>query len=407
MGMVNQRSPDGSLSYNIIGYERDPSTGRQIPRYEAVTALSEDAQKLRDSSNAANLNLSNLAVSQSGRLESLLSKPMDMNSVPSRADWSGAKPAEYGADLNAPQYSTQGTALPQYGQGTAAPRLSGIGSSAGLQNSYDVGDSSRYEAALMERMNPQLDRQRQQLDTSLANRGIKVGSEAYTRAIEENSRAANDARMAAILNAGQEQSRVTNLNRDQASFGNSARQQEYANATGATDYGNQNAMKQFELAEDRNRYDDQIKAQNYGLSEEQRRYGDTMAGQRFSDQQAIQGRSDQNANNRFSQIATLLDAQDRSRSGAMQEQYAARNQPINEISALLSGAQVNTPNFQMATPDRMQTTDVAGIAQQGYSNQMQAYQQKMQQQNAMYGGLFGLGSAALMGPFGQKAPTTY
>jgi len=341
IGMVNQRGPDGSLNYNVIGYETDPSTGRQIPRYEAVTSLSADAQKLRDSSNAANLNLSNLAVSQSGRLEGLLAKPMDMNSVPGRADWSGMKPAEYGADLNAPQYAD-------------------YGGDAGLTDTYDVGDSQRYEAALMERMNPQLDRSRQQLETNLANRGIKLGSAAYDRALDESNRSTNDARIAAILNAGQEQSRVAGLNRDQASFGNNARQQTFQNTASTTAANNANRS------------------------------------QSFADQQAIQGRGDQNANNRFSQLASIMDAQDRSRAGSLQEQYAARNQPINEISALLSGAQVNTPNFQLATPDRMATTDVAGIAQQGYANQMQAYQQKMAQQNALYGGLFGLGSAKIL-----------
>jgi len=341
MGMVNQRGPDGSLTYNVIGYQTDPSTGRQIPRYEAVTSLSDDAQRLRDSSNAANLNLSNLAVSQSGRLEDLLSKPMDMNSVPGRADWSGVKPAEYGADLTAPQYQD-------------------YGGDAGLQTSYDVGDSQRYEAALMERMNPQLDRSRQQLETNLANRGIKLGSAAYDRALDESNRSTNDARIAAILNAGQEQSRVAGLNRDRATFGNNARQQTFQNTASTTAANNANRS------------------------------------QGFADQQAIQGRNDVNANNRFSQIATLLDAQDRSRAGALNEAYAARQAPINEISALLSGSQINTPNFQVATPDRMATTDVAGIAQNGYQNQMQAYQQKMAQQNALYGGLFGLGSAKIL-----------
>ena len=344
MGMVNQRGPDGSLSYNIIGYETDPSTGRQIPRYEAVTALSEANQKLRDASNAANLNLSNLAVSQSGRLEGLLSKPMDMNSVPGRADWSGMKPAEYGADLSAPDYQD-------------------FSGDAGLTDTYDVGDTKRYEDALMARMQPQLEQDRQRLETNLANRGIRDGT-ARDRALDEINRSQNDARMAAILNAGQEQTRLAGIARDKATFGNTARQQTFQNTASTTAANNSNRS------------------------------------QGFADRQAIQGRSDANANNRFSQLASILDAQDRSRAGALQEQYAQRNQPINEISALLSGSQVATPNFNIATPDRMQTTDVAGITQQGYANQMAAYQQKMANLNNTIGAISGLGSAFLMGPAG-------
>lgn len=394
MGMVNQRTPDGSLTYNVIGYMTDPSTGRQIPRYEAVTSLSEDAQRLRDASNAANLNLSNLAVSQSGRLEGLLSKPMDMNSVPARADWSGVKPAEYGADLSGPQYQMLDGA-PDYTRAQGGPTYARQTGDAGLTDSYDVGDSTRYEQALMERMNPQLDRSRQQLETNLANRGIKLGSAAYDRALDESNRASNDARIAAILNAGQEQSRVAGLNRDQATFSNNARQQSYANQTGQVGYNNQ--MTAQERADYLSTLDRNNSLESQGLQDRSAIAGFNNAtrGQSFADQQAIQGRADNNANNRFSQVAQLLDAQDRQRSQGMQEQFALRNQPINEISALLSGSQVATPNFGIAQPDRMATTDVAGIAQNDFNNRQANYATRMQGLSDLYGGLFGLAGAGI------------
>lgn len=77
------------------------------------------------------------------------------------------------------------------------------------------------------------------------------------------------------------------------------------------------------------------------------------------------------------------------------EALAQRNQPINEITALLSGSQVSNP-AQMSGPTPQ--TSVAGVDYSGMVNQR--YQSQMAQHNAMMGGLFGLagsiGSAALM-----------
>jgi hypothetical protein len=55
---------------------------------------------------------------------------------------------------------------------------------------------------------------------------------------------------------------------------------------------------------------------------------------------------------------------------------------------------INTPNAP-SFGGNVAGTDVAGITQNGFANQMAGYQQKMQQQNAMMGGLFGLGQAAM------------
>ena len=152
------------------------------------------------------------------------------------------------------------------------------------------------------RLNPQMERARASLETTLANRGIRPGSEAYDRAMRNMGETENDARMQVILNSGQEQSRMAGLD-------SSARAQ------------------------------------------------------------------------------------------LLQERTQAANEPINRLSAILSQTQVNTPQYQTYTPQGMATTDVAGLAQQNFANQQAIYQQKMAQQNALYGGLFGLGATAL-GPGG-------
>lgn len=71
------------------------------------------------------------------------------------------------------------------------------------------------------------------------------------------------------------------------------------------------------------------------------------------------------------------------------ERLRLRNQPINEITALMSGNQVTTPTASPYRGGTIAWTDVAGITQQGFQNQMAGYNQQVAQQNAMLGGIAG------------------
>lgn len=82
-------------------------------------------------------------------------------------------------------------------------------------------------------------------------------------------------------------------------------------------------------------------------------------------------------------------------SQAEQESLAERNQPINEISALLSGTQVNTPTFSGTPQTGVAGTDVAGITQNAYLDANQQAQQSVAANNAMMGGLFSLAGTGL------------
>jgi hypothetical protein len=78
------------------------------------------------------------------------------------------------------------------------------------------------------------------------------------------------------------------------------------------------------------------------------------------------------------------------RGQAFGEALARRNQPINEITALLSGSQVSNPaTMSGPTPQ----TQVAGTDYAGLVNSN--YQAKVANQNALMGGLFGLAGAGI------------
>lgn len=84
------------------------------------------------------------------------------------------------------------------------------------------------------------------------------------------------------------------------------------------------------------------------------------------------------------------------RSQGAQEAMAQRNQPINEISALLSGSQVSNPNFVNANMPTIPTTDNAGLINQNYQQKLAGWQQSQAGMNGILGGMFGLGSSLIM-----------
>jgi len=87
------------------------------------------------------------------------------------------------------------------------------------------------------------------------------------------------------------------------------------------------------------------------------------------------------------------------RQNALQEQSFLRNEPLNTLNAVRTGAQVTGPQFQsmpqqqgVAGPDLLGAANATGQYNQGIYNANQAGQA------GMTGGLFGLGAAALSNP---------
>jgi hypothetical protein len=103
------------------------------------------------------------------------------------------------------------------------------------------------------------------------------------------------------------------------------------------------------------------------------------------------------ANMRESQMSTrdrfMLDSYGQGMNSAM----AQRNQPINEITALLSGSQVSHPSFVNPNTSSIPTTDVAGNINQNYNQKLGIWQQQNANSNALVGGLFGLAAGGLAG----------
>lgn len=87
------------------------------------------------------------------------------------------------------------------------------------------------------------------------------------------------------------------------------------------------------------------------------------------------------------------------RGQAVQEALTERNQPINEITALLSGSQVSQPNFVNTSQPQIPTTDYAGLVNENYNQRLGIAQAENAYNQNLFGGLFGLASGGLAGGY--------
>lgn len=408
-------------------------TGYYVTPQVATQEYSPGEQAVYESGLAARQNLSDLAASQSAFLQDYLGRPMDLSGAPAAGDPS---------QLSMPN-------LPTYERYAAAPELATTFGDAGAINSNyltsfgdagninkefvkqfdDAGeitrtyngdfseDRQRVEDALMERLQPYLDRKQESMRSQLLNSGIRQGSTAYSGAQADFDRAENDARIANILAASEEQSRLVGMERDRAAFENAAQNQDFQQKYTRAAFENQGLN--FENDAQAQEFGQLLSRANFtnqgiqlgNVAQEQRfrqlldraTFGNTATQQNFLNQFNVTGANNQLATQGFQDQTQLMNAelakinaQNNARSQYMQEQYAQRSQPINEIGALLGTGQVQSPSFVNANTPTVPTTDVAGLINENYNQQLQQAQIKSQATQGLLGGLFGLGASALM-----------
>jgi len=290
---------------------------------------------------------------QSGRVGSLLSTPFNPTS--------GAPGAG-----NAWNIMSGLTAKTGYDPGGNIQ--TGLGDAGAITKDYGPGDFSadrqRVEESLYGRLNPQLQKDRSAIEQRLADQGIRYGSQAYASAMDDYNRQSNDARLAVTAQGGQEQQRMMDMAAQRAGFQNAAQQQQYQQNLGAGSFAN------------------------------------AAQAQQNSQNAAQAGFYNAGAAQQTAQAQSGFNAQNAQRNQYLQEQYQQRQQPLNEISALMSGGQVQNPNWLNSPQSQIATTDIGGLINQNFAQQQQNYQTANQNWQSTMGGLLGLGgklgSAAIM-----------
>jgi hypothetical protein len=97
----------------------------------------------------------------------------------------------------------------------------------------------------------------------------------------------------------------------------------------------------------------------------------------------------------FSQGLAGSTFNNQARTQGLQERAYQQNQPLQQLQALLGTGQVGMPTGVQYNPTGVGQTDVLGANALSLNQQNQNYQSRNQQQQALMGGLFQLGGAAI------------
>ena len=338
----NVYSPYGT---QLVSYEGDVPTIRQT--------LTPEAQRTLEAQQALQGNLARLGGTAYTNAFGTLSSPFSFGGPQVQTQFN-----QGGALQNAPSAGQYGLAQ----GGLNAPNLN---SQLDLSNvaKMPVNAGTTGQEAIMRRLEPSLARQRTSTETQLINQGLRPGTEAYDNAARLLGEQENDLRSQAAL-----QGLNLDIGANQQGFGQALQGGQFANAAQLSQFG---AGQQAQQAQN------QAIAQNYGQGMSSAQAQNATEAQRYN--QAMQAAQFGNT------------AQQQALAQALQQ----RQLPLNEISALMSGSQIQNPQFGAYQGQNIAAAPVANAAaQQGAYNQ-NLYNQQVAGQNANTTGLFSLGAAGV------------
>lgn len=404
LGNANQITPQGTVTYTQIGTH--PVTDAQgntyqVPQFQRQVDVTPNQRALLVGQEALQTGLQNAGLTQLNRASGVLNSPFSPSgtvntTAPTTPTLTGPATAGTQATSFAPGQGVQGsvsqTAAPTTFASTQGPQMS-VGPNDFSTDRQNVVD------ALNSRLEPQITRDRATLDTQLANQGITQGSEAYNNAVDAFGRQVNDQRMQSVLAGGQEQSRLFGLDLSQGQFANSASDEAYQQEQGRGLFGQNATAQNNQSALAAGQFGNMSAAQQYSQNQGQAQFGNQALQQNYANSQAAIDAANQNSLQRFASQLQGAQFGNQAQQQWLQQQLAVRNQPLNEISALMSGSQVSVPQFASYNAPQMPQNQIGSNIYNSAALAQQNYQSELAAQNASMGGLFGLGSAGIMGAF--------
>jgi len=335
----NIYSPYGT---QLVSYEGDVPTIRQT--------LTPEAQKTLEAQQALQGNLARLGGTAYTNAFGTLSTPFSFGGQVQTQFNQG------NALQNAPSAG-------QYGLAQGGPNAPTLNSQLDLSNiaKMPVNAGTTAQEAIMRRLEPSLARQRTSTETQLINQGLRPGTEAYDNAARILGEQENDLRSQAALQG---------LNLDIG-----ANQQGFSQALQGGQYANAADLAQFGAAQQAQQAQNQAIAQNYGQGMTAAQAQNATEAQRYN--QAMQA----------AQFGNTAQQQ------ALAQALTQRQLPLNEINALMSGSQIQNPQFGAYQGQTITPAPIANAAaQQGAYNQ-NLYNQQVGTYNTNVEGLYNLGGA--------------
>jgi hypothetical protein len=228
------------------------------------------------------------------------------------------------------------------------------------------------QAAIMSRLAPQMEQTRAATAQRLANQGIPVGSEAWTNEMRQQGQDFNDAYIQAAAKGVD-----LDMSANRQGFDESMQKAGLYNTGLAQDFGQ-------------------------GLQGQQ--LTNSAVGQNFGQAVTSTNLHNQAEAQRFNEDQSRFNTENAARQSDWQQQLAQYNQPLNQVTALMSGSQIQNPQFQAYQGQNVTPAPIFQGSQAQGQYDMDAYGQQMAAYNAKMQALgSGLGAAATFIPgFGKS-----
>lgn len=400
----------------------DFTTKGNSDTWNSTINLDPAQQKLLDASNHASQSMADLGNNQIQNVANTINKPLDFSGLPQLQQGNlqtsaGVNPsfrsnAGYGNIQDDINTSNVGQYQNKAGYGKIQDGLdvSGVPSLAGgdaLSNAMKQAQQAAFNQQKAY-LDPQWNQQQHDLENKLVQQGIMQNSDAWNRAMDDQSRNrtfayqnAND-QSVAQGNAAQAQLYNQRLSSNQNAFNQAMGLGSFANAAQAQGFGqdlnnanlnNGVVNNQFSQAQALQAAHNASQAQGFGQDYQNATLANTVAQNQFNNGLQNAQLNNQAAGQGFAQSDTA-------RNQGINELLQQQQNPLNVLNALRSGSQVTSPTFGAQPQVNVAGTDVMSPINNAFNAQMGQYNSQIASNNALTGALGSLGGYALGGPFG-------
>ncbi|WP_135210361.1 hypothetical protein [Vitreimonas flagellata] len=360
LNRVNQITPYGNVTYSNVG-----------DKWTQTVTESDPQRQLREGQEQTGIALNEMSSEQIGRVRDILGTNFNPSSYSTRADMGGQldMAEALGGDFDASRFDPTGGGLDLSRfdpSGAANLDLSRFDPSQALGDFGQQIEEDQFNLA-SGALDKAFDRGEESLRTRMANQGLQVGGEAFDDEMEGFNVAKGQAYTNARLAA-----------RDAALASRGQKADELAAGAGLS-------------AAER---DDWLRRMETGAGFESIENADELA--------RLTTGFDQSMASRNAQMAELLNERqvnaaegeaDYARDYATE--LARRQVPLSEIISIMSGTPLTPINPGTPASSNVANTDVLGANRLAYDANANNYNQAMAGRNAIIGGLFSLGGAAL------------
>ena len=252
-----------------------------------------------------------------------------------------------------------------YNAGSAQRSVAGPTFQQGIDTSgiaaMPVNAGMTGQQAIMSRLQPQLTQNENATRQRLANQGLVTGGEAYENEMRTMGQNRNDLEL---------QAAAQGINLDAM-----MNQQGFGQAQARGQFGNEAQLNQFQSA-----------LQNAGM-------GNTALQQDYQNQLAAQTAQNAAIAQNFNQQLGMAQFGNTAQDQSLTQQLQLRNQPLNQITGLMSGSQIQMPQFQGYQGANVAAAPIYQGVQDTFQGQMDQYGIRQQAKNNLTSGLMSLGGA--------------